>query len=113
VISELWGRMLSSCALGIIVGLLGAIALATTLVSIYQALSRRQPAAVHIASVLGLPLFYGGGSWARTSLIPADEIQRGAGVYLLMIMLTLVVVNAWPCFKLIQWAANTIGREAP
>jgi hypothetical protein len=103
--------MLGSCALGVIVGLLGAVALATSLVSIYQSLSKNRPATRHIASVLGLPFFYGGGSWARNILIPADEIQRGAGLYLLMIMLTLVIVNAWPCFKLIQWAGSNIGRD--
>jgi hypothetical protein len=101
--------MLESCVLGLIVGLLGAIALATSLVSIYQALNRKRSASAHIASVLGLPLFYGGGTWARNGLIPAEEIQRGSSLYLLMILITLLAVNAWPGFRLIRWAGRNIG----
>jgi hypothetical protein len=102
--------VLASVALGTIVGILGAICLATSLVSIYQALSARRRIATELSPLLGLPLFYGGGSWAHSALIPASNIQAaGAGAYLASILATLLLVNAWPCFRLIVWAGTTIG----
>lgn len=104
--------MLTSIALGTIVGILGAICLATSLVSIYQALNANRRIAGELAPLLGLPLFYGGGSWAHAALIPSSEIQQGgAGVYLVSILVMLVLVNAWPCFRLIVWAGMMIGAE--
>ncbi|MGA8712746.1 MAG: hypothetical protein WB647_06970 [Roseiarcus sp.] len=90
--------MLGSCVLGLIVGLLGAIALATSLVSIYQALSQKRAATVHMTALLSLPIFYGGGTWARNEFIPDTDVQKGSGLYLLMILLTLIIVNAWLAF---------------
>jgi uncharacterized MAPEG superfamily protein len=54
---------------------------------------------------------YGGGSWAHSTFIPASEIQAGAGLYLVSILATLILVNAWPCFRLIVWAGTMIGAE--
>jgi hypothetical protein len=103
--------LLVSIALGTIVGILGAICLATSLVSIYQALNANRRISAELAPLLGLPLFYGGGSWAHSAFIPSAEIQTGAGLYLVSILATLVLVNAWPCFRLIVWAGTMIGAE--
>ena len=105
-------QVLASIALGTIVGILGAICLATSLVSIYQALHANRRIAAELTPLLGLPLFYGGGSWAHSALIPSSEIQQsGAGAYLVSILVALVLVNAWPCFRLIAWAGMMIGSE--
>lgn len=103
--------MLVSIALGTIVGILGAICVATSLVSIYQALNANRRISAELSPLLGLPLFYGGGSWAHSTFIPASEIQAGGGLYLVSILATLILVNAWPCFRLIVWAGTMIGAE--
>ena len=104
--------MLASIALGTIVGILGAVCLATSLVSIYQALNARRRISAELAPLLGLPLFYGGGSWAQSALIPSTEIQQaGAGGYLVSILVALILINAWPCFRLIVWAGTMIGAQ--
>lgn len=105
--------MLASIVLGLIVGLLGAVALAATLDSIYQTLAQGKSPTALVASVLALPAFYGGGTWARSLFIPHDAVQKGGGVYLLMILLALIVIDAVPCFRLIRWVSRTIGAPAP
>jgi hypothetical protein len=103
--------MLACFALGTIIGLLGAICLAASLLSIQQALAKKRPIAQQSLSILGLPLFYGGGTWSRSLFIPADDIQRGSGIYMLMIMVALLIVNYWPCYRLVVWLGSEIASQ--
>jgi len=100
--------MLASFELGIIVGSLGAICVAVTVFAIYRALSEDKPFSKLVSAILGLPIFYGGGSWFGGALIPDDQIQQNAAIYLLMIMITLLGINFYPCLRLVRWLNKNI-----
>jgi hypothetical protein len=104
--------MLASFALGTIVGCLGALSLAFSVFAVYRALRDGKSYSKEVASILALPAFYGGGTWSRSALIPQEDIQRGAGIYLLMIMITLIAINFFPCLKLIKWLDHNIDLGA-
>jgi hypothetical protein len=105
--------MLVSFELGTIVGCLGALSVAASIFAVYRALRDDKPFSREIAAILALPVFYGGGTltWSSGTFIPKDDLQRGASVYFLMIMLTLIVINIFPGIKLVRWLTKNITLE--
>ncbi|MBV8979151.1 MAG: hypothetical protein JO261_07645 [Alphaproteobacteria bacterium] len=102
----IWGEGL---AIGLLVGMSGGLWLLLNITWIQAALKRGNARlAPAIGSLLTLPAFLGGGTWAANSALGKALSPEAMLAYLIGLIVIIAAMNAWPCYRLILWCARNI-----
>jgi hypothetical protein len=100
--------------IGLVVGMPASFWLLLTLLAIRVALGRGNnpaAAAASIAALLTLPAFCFGGTWVGSAVLPKTFVAETAVAYLYTLTIIVILVNIFPGYRLIVWAAQKMEQQ--